>query len=80
MINKIEVPVLVPTTVELSQKKFILLALKDEGAAPRKDLHSAFVERFGIGAKKSFNTVLERLKTAGAVIETDGVLEASDNE
>ena len=75
-----EVPVLVPTTMELSQKEFILITLQDEGALPRIELHSAFVERFGGGAKKSFNTVLERLKTAQKIVEKDGVLEAVDNE
>lgn len=74
------IPVLSPTTIDLTQKQFILVALDDRGPAPRKDVQEAFVERFGVSTKKSFNTVLERLKGAGKVIEQGNVLEAVDDE
>jgi hypothetical protein len=74
------IPVLSPTSVDLTQKQFILVALDDGGPTPRKDVQEAFVDSFGVSAKKSFNTVLERLKRAGQVTEVGNILETVDDE
>ncbi len=70
------IPVLTPSTAGLTHGQFILAFLEDEGATARKDVQGAFVERFGDGARKSFNTAVDRLKKTGQVSEQGKVLEA----
>jgi hypothetical protein len=74
------IPVLTPSTMDLTQKQFIVAFLEAGGATSRKDVQEAFADSFGVSAKKSFNTVLERLKGAGQVIEQGSNLVAVGDE
>jgi len=69
-----------PSTMDLTQKQFIVAFLEAGGATSRKDVQEAFADSFGVSAKKSFNTVLERLKGAGQVIEQGSNLVAVGDE
>jgi hypothetical protein len=74
------IPVLTPSTMSLTHGQSILASLEDEGATARKDAQEAFVDRFGDGARKSFNTAVDRLKKTGQVTEQGNVLEAAGDE
>ena len=74
------IPVLTPSTMDLTQKQFIVAFLEAGGATSRKDVQEAFADSFGVSAKKSFNTVLERLKGAGQVFEQGSNLVAVGDE
>ena len=74
------IPVLVPTQPNITQKEFVLDYLEQEGASARESLQEAFVNHFGENTRKSFDTVLDRLKKAREVKVNGDIIEACDDE